>query len=81
MAEINWTEEAEDWLKKIYDYIFEDDKDTAARVVNSIYKRVEILMDFPFLGQRLMDWENRHIRVLIYGHYRIVYLIKPKFPT
>ena len=76
MAEINWTDEAEDWLKKIYDYIAEDDCDTAARVVNSIYKRAEILKDFPFLGQRLLDWEDRHIRVLLYGHYRIAYLIK-----
>ncbi|ODS36412.1 MAG: hypothetical protein A7316_02700 [Candidatus Altiarchaeales archaeon WOR_SM1_86-2] len=75
MAEINWTEEAEEWLKKIYDYIAEDDKDAAIKLVNSIYKRAEILKDFPFLGQRLLDWSDRNIRVLLYGHYRIAYYI------
>ena len=76
MAEINWTDEAEAWLKKIYDYIAEDDCNTAARVVNSIHKRAEIIRDFPFSGQRLLDWEDRHIHILLYGHYRIAYLIK-----
>jgi len=76
MAKINWTEEAEDWLKRIYDYIAQDNRDAAMRLVRSMYKRVEVLKDFPLIGQRLLDWPNRHIRVLLYGHYRIAYLIK-----
>ncbi len=76
MAKINWTGEAEDWLKNIHDYIAQDNKDAAIRVVRSIYQRVEVLNDFPLIGQRLLDWPDRHIRVLLYGHYRIAYLIK-----
>jgi toxin ParE1/3/4 len=76
MAKINWTRESEDWLKKIHDYIAQDNKDTAIRVVSSIYRRVEVLNDFPLIGQRLLDWPNRQIRVLLFGHYRIAYLIK-----
>lgn len=76
MAEINWTEEAEWWLKEIFDYITKDNKNAAIKVVDSIYQRAELLRKFPLLGQRLLDWENRHIRVLLYGHYRIAYLIK-----
>jgi addiction module RelE/StbE family toxin len=76
MAKINWTEEAEDWLKNIHDYIAQDNKDAAIRVVRSIYQRVEVLNDFPLIGQRLLDWPDRHIRVLLYGHYRIAYLTK-----
>ena len=76
MVNINWTLEAEKWLKEIYYYIAEDNKDAAIKLVNSIYQRVEILENFPLLGQRLMDWPNRHIRVLLYGHYRIGYLVK-----
>jgi addiction module RelE/StbE family toxin len=76
MAKINWTEEAEDWLKNIHDYIAQDNKDAAIRVVHSIYQRVEVLNDFPLIGQRLLDWPDRHIRVLLYGHYRIAYLTK-----
>jgi len=76
MAKINWTEEAEDWLKNIHDYIAQDNKDAAIRVVRSIYQRVEALSDFPLIGQRLLDWPDRHIRVLLYGHYRIAYVTK-----
>lgn len=76
MAKINWTEEAEWWLKEIFDYIAKDNKGAAIKVVNSIYQRVKLLENFPLLGQRLLDWESRHIRVLLYGHYRIAYLVK-----
>ena len=65
MAKINWTEEAEDWLKNIHDYIAQDNKDAAIRVVRSIYQRVEVLSDFPLIGQRLLDWPDRHIRVVL----------------
>ncbi|HLE40384.1 MAG TPA: type II toxin-antitoxin system RelE/ParE family toxin [Nitrospirota bacterium] len=53
MAKINWTEEAEDWLKRIYDYIAQDNRDAAMRLVRSMYKRVKVLKDFPLIGQRL----------------------------
>jgi hypothetical protein len=33
LAELNWTEEAETWLKDIYDYIAADNPDAAARTV------------------------------------------------
>jgi len=76
MGKINWTQEAEKWMREIYYYIAEDSKDTAKKIINAIYKRVEVLEKFPLLGQRLLDWKNRNIRMLLYGHYRIVYLIK-----
>ena len=50
MAKINWTGEAEDWLKKIHGYIAQDNMDAATRVVQSIYQRVEVLNDFPLIG-------------------------------
>ena len=33
MAEINWTDEAERWLKDIHDYIAQDSPESAIRVV------------------------------------------------
>ncbi len=76
MAKINWTREAENWLKIIFDYIAEGNKDAAIRLVTAIYQKAEILKDFPLIGYKLHDWPTRHIRVLLYGHYRIAYLIK-----
>ena len=77
MAEINWTVEAERWLRDIYDYIAEDNPDAASRVVEGIYEKVQLLRQFPELGYRYERLPHQHIRILLYGHYRIAYLIKP----
>ena len=75
MARIRWTSEAESWLKDIYDYIALDNPEAAARTVNSIYDRTQDLMHFPELGY-LYETESAAIRILLYDHYRIAYLIK-----
>ena len=77
MAEITWTAEAERWLKDIYDYIAEDNQEAAIRTVDGIYERVQLLYRFPELGHRYERNLELHIRILLYGHYRIAYLIKP----
>ena len=75
MAEITWTAEARRWLQEIYDYIAQDNPDAAYRTVAAIHERAEVLRTFPEIGQRYRD--DRQIRVLLYGHYRIAYLVKP----
>jgi toxin ParE1/3/4 len=50
MAEINWTAEAERWMRDIYGYIAEDKPDAAENVVSGIYVKAQLLRDFPELG-------------------------------
>ena len=50
MAKIRWTSEAEKWLRDIYDYIAQDNKNAAQRVTTEIYKKAQILKDFPEIG-------------------------------
>ncbi len=76
MVEINWTNEAEFWLKDIYEYIALDKKSVAKRVVNEIFNKVQVLQSFPKIGYEYPNNENKEIRILLYGHYRIAYLIK-----
>lgn len=76
MAQVNWTREAEEWLRRIYEYIAQDNPAAAARVVDAIYLKAEMLEEHPLIGQRLLDWPRRHIRTILYGHYRITYLVK-----
>ena len=76
MAEINWTEEAERWLKDIHDYIAQDSPESAIRVVEGIYERAQLLHRFPEIGYRYDRVPDKHIRILLYGHYKIAYLIK-----
>ncbi|MBI2088524.1 MAG: type II toxin-antitoxin system RelE/ParE family toxin [Deltaproteobacteria bacterium] len=75
MAEITWTAEAQRWLEDIFEYIAADNPQAAAQTVNGIYERTQVLANFPEMGHRYWA-SNRHVRILLYGHYRIAYLIK-----
>jgi plasmid stabilization system protein ParE len=47
-------------------------------VVSGIYDKVQLLKDFPQLGYKYKSEKEGDIRILLYGHYRIAYLIKGK---
>jgi len=78
LAKINWTSEAERWLKDIYDYIAKDNPSAANRTIEAIYEKAQILKEFPQIGYKYDQIKNREVRILLFGHYRIAYLIKPK---
>jgi plasmid stabilization system protein ParE len=75
VAQVIWTDEAKRWLQDIYDYIATDNEAAAYRTVLSIHERAEILLTLPEIGYRYR--ERPEIRVLLYGHYRIAYVISP----
>jgi plasmid stabilization system protein ParE len=75
MAEISWTDEAQRWLTDIFEYIAADNPQAAAQTVEGIYNRAQDLKRFPELGSRYTA-SLRHVRVLLFGHYRIAYLIR-----
>lgn len=76
MAEINWTREAQSWLKDIYDYIAADNPEAATSTVEGIYEKAQILKQYPEAGYRYESQSNRLVRILLYGHFRITYLVK-----
>lgn len=75
MAQIAWTQEAERWLSDIYQYIASDNPVAAMETVQGIYDRAQVLVDFPESGSRYWA-SSRNVRILLYGHYRITYLVK-----
>ena len=74
MAEITWTSEAQRWLEDIFEYIAADNPRAAAETVQGIYERAQELVKFPEMGHRYWA-SSRHVRILLYGHYRIAYLV------
>ncbi|ESQ16897.1 MAG TPA: type II toxin-antitoxin system RelE/ParE family toxin [Chromatiaceae bacterium] len=76
MAEIRWTEEALKWFRNIYDYISEDNSIAAQKVIEGIYEKTQLLANFPEIGYKYRDETDGQVRILLYGHYRIAYLIK-----
>ena len=75
MAEIAWTKEAQRWLEDIFEYIAADNPTAAARTVQGIYERAQVLATFPEIGHRHLA-SSRNVRILLYGHYRIAYFVK-----
>ena len=75
MVEVNWTIEAQQWLEDIFEFIAADHPKAAACVVTGIYECAQILAEFPEIGYRYQP-SSRKVRILLYGHYRIAYLVK-----
>ena len=76
MAAIRWTRESEIWLRDIYNYIAADNPEAASRTVARIYEKAQLLKEHPRLGHRYELEESREVRILLFEHYRITYLIK-----
>lgn len=75
MAEVVWTDEALGWLREIHDFIAEENSAAAARVIDGISRCVDQLERHPESGYRYED-SSRHVRILVYGNYRIAYLVE-----
>ena len=75
MAETRWTIEAEAWLRDIHDYIAHDNPGAAAKVVEGIYEKAQLLKEYPEIGYKYRSESEGEIRILLYGHYRIAYLL------
>ena len=76
MAKIAWTHEALHWLQEIYAYIAQDNPDAAYRTINGIRDKALLLAQHPELGYKYEAVSDRDVRILLYGHYRIAYLVK-----
>lgn len=77
MAVVRWTQKAANDLEDIGNYIEKDSKKYASIVVKRIYSSTLLLKDFPEIGRVVPEFNNKSIRELIEGKYRIVYGLAP----
>jgi plasmid stabilization system protein ParE len=75
MVKVRWTDFAIDNLVVIGDFIEQDSFFYAQRVVNYLFDSVNILENHPRAGRIVTEFNDRTIRELIRGNYRIVYKI------
>ena len=73
MVKVRWTDFALENLIAIGDYIERDSYFYAQRIVNYLFSSVDILEQHPLAGRIVPEFNNRNIRELIRGSYRIVY--------
>ena len=75
MARVNWTPQALDDLEAIGDFIARDAPPFAQLFVERAFQAVERLEKFPRSGRVVPEISQEDIREIIFGSYRIVYLM------
>ena len=78
MVKIVWTELSIQDLKSIFDFIAENSDRYAAITTNRIYKKVQVLTDNPLSGRIVVEFNEKSVRELVEGNYRIIYRLKNK---
>ncbi len=73
---IEWTEPSISDLQHIRDYIAKDSEYFAARFIEKIIYRIDLLPGFPKMGRVVIEANDEAIRELIYQKYRIMYRVE-----
>ena len=73
---VHWTETAIQHLEKIHDYIAQNSRSYALRVVDRLTSRSRQIAQFPQSGRAVPEFDDPQVREVIEGSYRIIYRIK-----
>ena len=68
---IEWTDLALERVDEIALHIAQDDREAAIRWTIELFDAVERLSEFPESGRLVPELEERGVRELIYGAYRV----------
>lgn len=71
-----WSELAVQRVSEIAEYIADDNVSAADKWVGRIFKRAEDLSLFENSGRRVPESNDKKIRELVFGNYRIIYKIQ-----
>ena len=75
MAFISWTEQAQEDLESIAEYISKDSEKYASAQLNRFLDAVSILENHPEFGKPVPEFKHSEIRELLVESYRIIYRI------
>jgi len=75
---VSWSPLAIDRVSEIAEYIARDNPEAAKRWVDNVFEKVASLKSHPESCRVLPEINNRAIRELLYGNYRIVYRVEEK---
>nr|MBF0223348.1 type II toxin-antitoxin system RelE/ParE family toxin [Desulfobulbaceae bacterium] len=71
-----WSPLAIDRTTEIAGYIAQDNSTAATNWVENLFDKVQLLKSSPKSGRIVPETHRDDIRELIYGNYRIIYLIE-----
>jgi toxin ParE1/3/4 len=73
-----WSPLSIDGVSEIAAYIAQENPAAAEKWVDTVFRKVEDLQDFPESGRVVSGTENKTIRELIFGNYRLIYRLEEK---
>ncbi|MFI3186929.1 MAG: type II toxin-antitoxin system RelE/ParE family toxin [Methylococcaceae bacterium] len=72
---VKWTDHALQQLRHIHDYIVQDSPLYAKRVTDTMVRKTVGLDGLPYMGRKVTELDDDHIRELGLYSYRIIYEI------
>lgn len=75
MVKVNWTAQAINDINSVAEYIAQDSRHFAEIQVERFFSHVLILERKPLAGRIVPEFQDKKIREVIVGNYRIVYRI------
>ena len=73
---MHWTHTALEHLVAIFERIERDSPLYARQVIDRLIGRTEQIATFPLAGRIVPEYDSQHIRELLEGPYRLIYLVK-----
>jgi len=73
---IKWTNKALSDLVRLYEFLASVNKSAAIRVIQSLSRTPDYLVDQPRIGERLEEFEPREVRRIVIGQYEMRYEIQ-----
>ena len=73
---IIWSPLAIERTTEIAEYIAKDSPSAATKWVETLFEKITLLNSSPQQGRIVPETQQKEIRELIYGNYRIIYRLK-----
>ncbi len=75
MVQVSWTDQALEDLKAICLFISRDSPRIAELFADKIFAATDRLVNFPLMGRIVPELNQKDIREIIHGNYRIIYRV------
>jgi plasmid stabilization system protein ParE len=73
---LKWTSKALDDLTRLYEFLAAVNKPAATRTVQSLTAAPARLLEQPYIGEKLEEFEPREVRRILVGRYEMRYEIQ-----
>ena len=73
---IIWSPLSVERLEAIFEYISNDYRSAAMKMIDKIFSKVETLRDYPQIGRKVPEVNREEIRQISLGEYRIIYRVE-----